>query len=55
MSTQPEGTPTGIGGAAGAAGAEQPTKPTRAQQRRAEEFERLCATGWTVCCGGGRR
>ncbi len=28
-------------------------KPTRAQQRRAEEFERLCNTGYTVCCGGG--
>jgi hypothetical protein len=25
----------------------------RADQRRREEFERLCATGYTVCCGGG--
>lgn len=28
-------------------------KPTRAQQRRQEEFERLCNTGYSVCCGGG--
>ena len=31
------------------------SRPTRAQQRRAEEFERLCKTGYTVCCGGGGR
>lgn len=35
---------------------EQPaSKPSRAEQRRQEEFERLCATGYTVCCGGGGR
>ena len=35
---------------------DKPTpKPTRAQQRRQEEFERLCATGYTVCCGGGAK
>ena len=27
--------------------------PTRAEQRRRYEFERLCATGYTVCCGVG--
>jgi hypothetical protein len=27
-------------------------KPSRAEQRRREEFERLCSTGYTVCCGG---
>jgi hypothetical protein len=27
--------------------------PSRAEQRRREEFERLCSTGYTVCCGGG--
>jgi hypothetical protein len=30
-------------------------KPTRAEQRRREEFERLCNTGYSVCCGGGGR
>ena len=32
-----------------------PDAATRAQIRRREEFERLCATGYTVCCGGGGR
>ncbi|MEI2784759.1 MAG: hypothetical protein V9E82_03510 [Candidatus Nanopelagicales bacterium] len=32
-----------------------PDQPTRAEIRRREEFERLCATGYTVCCGGGGR
>ncbi len=42
--------------AAGQAGPERRVDPpTRAQQRRAEEFERLCKSGYTVCCGGGRR
>lgn len=33
--------------------AAQTAKPSRSEQRRREEFERLCATGYTVCCGGG--
>lgn len=33
----------------------EPSRPTRAQQRQAEEFERLCMTGYTVCCGGSYR
>jgi hypothetical protein len=41
-----EGAPAGKG---------QTAQPTRAQQRREEEFARLCATGYTVCCGGGGR
>lgn len=32
-----------------------PEQPTRAEMRRREEFDRLCATGYTVCCGGGGR
>lgn len=26
-----------------------------AEQRRREQFERLCADGYTVCCGGGEQ